>query len=276
LLLGEKLYIPELPEDKAITTLVCFHDLLGFGNLLAASGGTLDSGAGNIAYDRINNLRGSLQEASASFPDGTEFFHFNDTAAACLDIDIDIVTSHTDHDCALAPVADEIALTALRFVGASAYLHHRSIVREDTARLGPAGRTFVVLGKRWQIEDSGRTSSIFQLPILQANLAFAEAYQADKAGSRAGFSHRPVERMYINDLLHFVLMCTRLTSVQAGEIERLGIQGRGFPLNLLTPESDKITVPIFHRTRTFHSVLSHHAYEVNAALDRAKLAAYCN
>jgi hypothetical protein len=68
-----------------ITTLVGFHDLLGYGDMIAASSGTLGSAVGEIAYRRILGLQRSVAEVRHCFPDGTRFFHINDTVTAYLD-----------------------------------------------------------------------------------------------------------------------------------------------------------------------------------------------
>lgn len=138
---------------QARSTLVAFHDLLGFGDLLSASGGTLDSAAGAIAYRRILGLRHTLEYVRHRFPATTRFFHFNDTVTAYLDIVADIDAMLTDATgLSSGIVTREENLKAIAFLDASAALHHQCIVREEHDRTGPAGRTFVVLGKRWDIE----------------------------------------------------------------------------------------------------------------------------
>ena len=59
------------PRDKAKTCILMFHDLLGFGNLISSSCGTLDSSVGEIAYQRILNLKQSVSSVKTYFPDNT-------------------------------------------------------------------------------------------------------------------------------------------------------------------------------------------------------------
>jgi hypothetical protein len=255
-------------RDDARTTLVGFHDLLGFGELLASSGGTLDSAVGNLAHRRILALRDSIADVEESFPQGTMFFHFNDTVTAYLDVDIQISSSHTDPGgIGCLPIARQECIKVLQFISACATLHQRSIAREEEERIGPAGRTFIVLGNRWRLETVA-SKRIFEVPPLQANLAFAEAYLADRAGSKAGFAHRTYYQIYVNDYVWFVLCAARLTLTQ-GEQSRLaalGAKEEAFPSNLCPPDEQPIYVEIFHRRREFHSVMSHHACNIAAAL----------
>lgn len=253
---------------NALTTLVGFHDLLGFGDLLSVSGGTLDSAVGELAYRRVVELRRSLTEIEDQFPEGTMFFHFNDTVTAYLDVDIRIGSSHTDPGgIGASPFAISEYEKVLRFVSGCASLHQRSIAREEDERLGPAGRTFVVLGKRW---DLGKAQSprVFEVPPLQANLAFAEAYAADKAGSKHGFSHRSYYRVYLNDYLWFILCVGfhQLAAIKQEKLKALASTRKEFPTNLLSPDSKPITVEVFHRVRTFQSIMSHHACDIGKCL----------
>jgi hypothetical protein len=257
-------------RPQARSTLVAFHDLLGFGDLLSASGGTLDSAAGAIAYQRIIGLRRTLEDVRPRFPATTRFFHFNDTVTAYLDIDAAIGSMHTDatgmHS---SLVTREETLKAIAFLDASAALHHTSIIREERDRIGPAGRTFVVLGKRWDIEAQS-AEEVSEPALLQANIAFAEAYHADRAGSSAGFSHRSYERLYVNDLLYFLLSVSGLSLFPAEKaaLDKLGDKSQhGFPHNLTQPDSRPVVVSIFHRPRSFYNLMSHHAVDIRAALD---------
>jgi hypothetical protein len=264
--------IKRKPRDKATTTIVGFHDLLGFGALLSASGGTLDSAAGAIAYNRILGLRKSLDSVYAQFPKGTLFFHFNDTLTACLDVDIDIGSAHTDASfVSMAKPERNEALKVIRFIAASATLHRQIVVHEEDERLGPAGRTFVVMGKRWQIDVPHR-AQISEPPMLQANLAFAEAYHADKAGSAAGFTHRMLERFYVNDLVYFLLEFSGefLLPREKAELDRFGTIGRPFPYSLRTQGADEIEVTIFHRPRKFYSLMSDHVRNMEPILAHAR------
>jgi hypothetical protein len=256
-------------RDKARSTLVGFHDLLGFGELLSASGGTLDSAVGELAFRRVLELRRSVTDIENQFPKGTKFFHFNDTVTAYLDVDIQIGSSHTDPSgIAAVPIGRSEYEKILRFVNGCANLHQRSIAREDEERLGPAGRTFVVLGKRW---DLGRAKSdhVFEVPPLHANLAFAEVYAADQAGAKLGFSHRTFYRVYLNDYIWFVFVAGRntLAREQQTRLAKLGDENKEYPFNLCSPNTKPITIEIFHRPRTFHSVMSHHTCDIAKALD---------
>lgn len=256
-------------RNKARTTLVSFHDLLGFGELLAASGGTLDSAVGELAYRRVLELRHSVNDIEDLFPKETMFFHFNDTVTAYLDVDVEIESSHTDPGgIAAFPIRRSEYERILKFVSGCANLHQRSIEREDEERLGPAGRTFVVLGKRW---DLGKVNSrrVFEVPPLQANLAFAEAYAADQGGSNKGFSHRTYNRVYLNDHLWFLLCAGlhTLKSEQQSRLTELGARSRDFPYNLNPDDAKPVPIEIFHRLRNFHSVMSHHARDIAKAIE---------
>jgi hypothetical protein len=259
-------------RDGARTTLVGFHDLLGFGELLSCAGGTLDSAVGELAYQRIFNLRQSINEVEREFPSETMFFHFNDTVTAYLDVDIQIGSSHTDPGgIASFPVSRDECLKVLHFLNGCAALHQRSIAREEEKRIGPAGRTFVVLGSRWNL-TRGTAERVFEVPPLQANLSFAEAYLADHAGNKAGFSHRSYYRLYVNDYLWFVLSISRtaLTPAEQSRLDSLGLREQTFPMNLRSPDSAPISLDIFHRRRTFFSLMSHHACDIRRTLDEQR------
>jgi hypothetical protein len=252
------------PRDKAKTTVVVLHDLLGFGDMVAASGGTFDSAVGAIAFARIGALRESINSVHARFPAGTTFFHFNDTLTAHLDVDIDIGSSHTDATgIGMAPPRRTELLRVIQMFGAAAALHQGSIAREDEDRIGAAGRTFVVMGKRWEL-GTGPSGPIFEIPHLQANLAFAEAHLAEKAGSGAGFSHRSFNRLYVNDLLWFTLVAAHvsLTNEERGRLDQIGLKEKGWPSNLLSPDAVPVKISLFHRERTFFSMMSHHALDL--------------
>lgn len=251
-------------RNKAQSTLVGFHDLLGFGELLSSSGGTLDSAVGDLAYRRIVELRESVTDMEKLFPKRTMFFHFNDTVTAYLDVDIEISSSHTDPSgIAALPIGRSSYLKLLQFIGGCASLHQRSIAREDEQRIGPAGRTFVVLGKRWNL-GKAKSKRIFEVPPLHANLAFAEAYLADHGGSKAGLFHRSYDRLYLNDHVWFSLIAghRRLRAKELSSLGSLGTQSQEFPFNLCRPNINPVTIEIFHRQRTFHSVMSQHACRI--------------
>ncbi len=258
----------EKESIRSHSTLVCFHDLLGFGELLAASGGTLDSAVGELAYRRILALRSSIVTVEPLFPKGTLFFHFNDSVTAYLDVNVQIRSSHTNSSgIASSAVARSEYIAILRFISGCATLHQQCITREEEDRIGPAGRTFVVLGNRW---DLGKVQSenVFEVPPLQANLAFSEAYLADAAGSRAGFVQPAFERLYLNDLLWFLLSAAKggLTDGERSKLDSLGTAGKTFPSNVCSPDAKPISVDIFHRSRTFYSLASHYAIRIAEAL----------
>jgi hypothetical protein len=264
--------MPENRVNESRSTLVGFHDLLGFGELLASSGGTLDSAVGELAYRRILALRSSIVEVQKAFPEGTMFFHFNDTVTAYLDIDVQIRSSHTDPGgIASTPATYPEYVKILRFISGCATLHQRSIAREDENRIGPAGRTFVVLGNRWDL-GSIKSDQVFEVPPLQANLAFSEAYLADKAGSRAGFSHRSFYRLYVNDHIWFMLSAANATlaAEERSRLDNLGARDQRFPLNLSSLDTQPVSREIFHRHRTFYSVMSQHAINIAGALANPK------
>jgi hypothetical protein len=107
-----------------------------------------------------------------------------------------------------------------------------------------------------------------EIPPLQANLAFAEAYLADEMGSAAGFDHRSFYRVYLNDHVWFVLSTAQL-SLRPGEqskLASLGLAKHSFPTNLMPEDVNPIQVRIFHRKRTFYPVMSHHACDIGTRL----------
>jgi len=173
--------------------------------------------------------------------------------------------AHTEASAIEGWIADtDVMATMARFVSACAILHGASISREETEKLGPAGRTFVVLGQRWAVA----ASDVDQVPPLQANVAFAEAYLADQSGSRAGFTHRPSESVYLNDFLWFQLSNShgRFSPEQQTALDSIGPADQDFPTNLRA-EGEPIEVSIFHRKRRFYSIVAVNAREIGAALD---------
>lgn len=249
-----------------ITTMVCFHDLLGFGDMVSVSGGTFDSAVGAIAHKRISLLRQSISHVSAEFPQGTRLFQMNDSAIAVCDIDFEIGSMHIDSGSISAShPSREVALKALKFLGASACLHHKTVQVEHDLKIGPAGRTFVVLGKRWPIPEVSDT--VFDVQELQANLAFSEAHIADSMGSKYGFSGRAWDLLFVNDYMWFLMMVSGMSIPDiAPSLSALGKQGESFPKNLIADGTAKIEAEIFHRKRTFFSLLSHHAIDINKHL----------
>ena len=256
---------------EEITTMVCFHDLLGFGNMVSVSGGTLDSAVGEIAHRRISMLRETVSEVTADFPDGTSLFQMNDSAIAVCDLDHDIGSMHIDSGSisSKSPTA-ESAVKALNFVCASAKLHQRTIQKESDSKIGAAGRSFIVLGKRWPIPNF--EDNVTDVPELQANLAYSEAYAADTAGSKSGFGGRAWDNIYINDLMWF-LMTTAITAIP-NEINNLNRNlacspELTFPEKIVAPLNSKpIELTIFHKKRKFYSVMSHHAISISDGMTK--------
>lgn len=260
-----------MPTNE-ITTMVCFHDLLGFGDMVSVSGGTFASAVGEIAHKRINMLRETVSEVASEFPEGTVLFQMNDSAVAVCDLDFDIGSMHIDAASIRSKVASkDVTLKALHFVCASAKLHHRTIQKEHDGKIGPAGRSFVVLGKRWPVDS--HNDKVTDVPELQANLAFSEAYMADSLGAKAGFSNRAWDSIYINDLMWFLMSTATLSLLGRGASlseNLVGGKNGSFPENLRAPNSLAIETMIFHRKRTFHSVMSHHAIDISKVLTQGE------
>lgn len=257
---------------KGKTTIVAYSDLLGFGNMIGSSSGTLDSAVGEVALKRIEGLREALFTSSALFPDGTKFFHLNDLALATFDVDVvletDIINSEAIYSHA---ISRQNWISVLKFVSASASLHEAIITIESKNRIGPASRTFVVIGQRWEIDSSRDHSSISHIPEFQGNMALAEAYQADSLGSKSGFEGIPCDRFYLNDLAWHAVRSGIFPFnivVREEELKRLnliGIREKEFPFNL--KRRDPIEVSIFHRKRRFFPVISNHACKIYSCLD---------
>ncbi|EAQ64100.1 hypothetical protein MED121_21061 [Marinomonas sp. MED121] len=256
-------------QEEEITTMVCFHDLLGFGNMVSVSGGTLSSAVGEIAHKRIGMLRETVNEISNDFPDGTKLFQMNDSAIAVCDLDYNIGSMHIDSGSIVSqPPPAEVAKKALEFVCASSKLHQRTIQKESESKIGPAGRSFIVLGKRWPVKQFD--DQVTDVPELQANLAYSEAYAADTAGSKLGFGGRAWDSIYINDMMWFLMSISK--TVIPNEINNLNANlscspGVEFPQKIIAPKNNKpIEIDIFHRKRTFHCVMSHHAIGISDAM----------
>lgn len=248
--------------DKRDVGNVCVSlvfDLLGYQSLISSSCGTLDSAVGLIALERIRSLTSCVGRASESFPDGTELFQLNDGLFASLDLDIQIGVSITDPSgIASEIIPGEQVQRLLRFVGACAKLHQAVIAAEEEARLGPAGRSVICIGRRW---DLGVENRAVTHRAIQANLAIAEAYMVDGLGSSAGFGNRCFYNFYVNDLIWFVLSVAKL-SLDASMMSGLNclVHPDGtFPENLRSPDIAPIAATVFHRQRTYYSLMSHHA-----------------
>lgn len=258
-------------DSTSITTLVCLHDLLGYEELLSAAGGTLDSLVGKAALKRIKGLRDCLSDVLPSFPEGSQCSQFNDSALVCLDINCSIWSHFTDQASVMRAFPKAIDYNdTLKFLGAAAALHNRIMVNEENERLGPAGRTFVILGERWEVSRSARINT---LPALQANLAFAEANIANTKGNQQ-FRGRWFERFYINDYLWDYLGDLKVldhsfqspiepfvSEKDRRRLESMGSKGGRFPRNLHSSEGGEITpipLDIFYRRREFYSLNAIH------------------
>ncbi len=237
--------------------MVCFHDLLGFGNMVSVSGGTLDSKMGEIAHRRIDLLRQTVGEVAKEFPEGTSLFQMNDSAVASCDIDLSIDSSHIDAAAMSSIIPqNEIAIKALHFLCASSILHRNTALKELRQRIGPAGRTFVVLGKRWPVTNY--EDNVTDVPDLQANLAFSEAYIADSMGSKAGFTAGAWDSIYINDLMWFFLtLIGKPLSGLSSLLKTFPLcETTAFPKCLCASDIKEIETIIFHRKRVFHNINS--------------------
>lgn len=249
-------------------TLVMYSDLLGFGNLVASANGTFSSPVGKIAFKRIENLRKAAFTTETQFPTSTTFYQLNDLTVACMDVDINVrAMTVSPESISISPIPDwTVVAEVLKFLSASAKFHQEVINSEETDGLGQGPRTFVVLGRRWQVSTRPEGSRINDIFELQANMALAEAYQADSLGSGAGFSGGPWDRLYVNDFLWSLLIgasapLARTYSViptdECARLDAFGIPtpGRTFPENL--SRGNEIRVRLFHRERSFRPLMSH-------------------
>lgn len=255
---------------KSITTMVCYHDLLGYGDMVSVSGGNLDSIVGQIAHHRIDTLRHTISAIKKQFPTGSSFFQINDSIIVTCDIDYQIKSMHIDSRSISSSLPSAAAsIEALKFVCGAASLHQETINNDNEKEIGPGGRTFIVLGKRWPI--SQLNDGVQDIPELQANLAYAEAYIADSLGSKFGFLGQAWENIYINDNMQFLLSIASASIPD--EIEKLCKLHptiNHFPRNIMNQELDPIDVLIFHRKRRFYSLLSHYAKDISEALSSKK------
>jgi hypothetical protein len=243
-------------EFKAKTTLVCFHDLLGFGEMVALSGGSLDSAVGELCLRRIEALRKNVGIAEPEFPSGTKLFQMNDSAVAVCDIDHYISRNHLQKPGVSSNKPDrEIFIKVVQFLIASAEMHTRTEFEEERTRIGPAGRTIVVAGHRWPI-SLAQSDKVADVPELQANLAFSEAYLVDSQGSSIGLKGLS---MYMNDLMYWLL---KLGSEQSPDIASKlsnSVDVRGMPFPDLTQfgQGPSVTATIFHKKVEYLELHSH-------------------
>lgn len=252
----------ERGENEGKTCLVMHHDLLGFGNLISASAGTLDSAVGRIAYQRIVNLRNVYNALKNNFPVNTHMIHFNDSVCAVIDVECNIKPSVTDPSSFQDYlISTETFSIIIDFLSSAATLHQKIIHSEEDGKLGPGGRTIVVMGKRWDIVEDDVDSNGVQ--FLQANLAFSEAYLADSLGSQVGLNNRCYYNLYINDYLWHSLRFaqydpSRVHELAVNRLQQFGVSGLPFPENLRSPDIAPSTLTLFHRKRQFFSLMSHH------------------
>ena len=268
--------------QEPISTLVMFHDLLGFGSALSASGGRFDSAMGNVAFQRIIKLRQTLESNTHRFPEKTEFFHYNDAVVAIIDAQANVTAEH------ISPSSQSVSIDPLgyfellKFVGAASTIHDETRKLENQEKLGPGGRTFVILGKRWNLPPTDN-NTIQKVDKLHANLAFAEAYAADNSGKSGGFDHPRHSSMYINDHIDtaFSMLAAKRQIFRSHRQDLIDpimkansetcelfwpaldelIPGTKpkFPENICLKEHEPAKLEIFHRSRVFKSVTAHYA-----------------
>lgn len=246
----------EWKEIKSKTTLVCFHDLLGFGEMVALSGGSLDSAVGELCLKRIHKLRENVGIAEKEYPKGTKLFQMNDSAVAVCDIDHFISRMHL-HKSGISSnkPSKEVFLKVIEFLIASSEMHMRTEFGEEQSRIGAAGRTIVTAGHRWPValkEEDG----VIDVPELQANLAFSEAYLVDSYGSKIGLKGLS---MYMNDLMYWLL---KLGSQESPDIaERLEqsveVNGWKFPELVQFAMGENVEATVFHRKVEYRELHSH-------------------
>ena len=257
----------EFKRDEAQTTLVCFHDLLGFGEMVALSGGSLDSAVGDLCRKRIEGLRKNIGKAESEFPLGTKLFQMNDSAVAVCDIDHYISRMHLHKQGVASNKPDKsVFLKTVQFLVASAEMHMRTEFGEEQTRIGPAGRTIVVAGHRWPI-TLDETDNVEDVPELQANLAFSEAYLVDSQGSSIGLNGLS---MYMNDLMYWLL---KLGSDQSPEIaaalaSSVDVRGMKFPELTQFAQGPNVNATVFHRKVEYRQLHSHVVARLRGALDQ--------
>lgn len=255
-----------------IATLVMYSDLLGFGNLVSSANGTFASPVGKVALERIESLRNSIFNNEIHFPINTKFYQLNDLVVANMDVNL-VVSSMTIDPSSTSsqPASAAVIMDVLKFMSAAAKFHQDILNSDNQNQAGQGCRTFLVLGQRWTVSSKPSTSNVMDTFELQANMALAEAYSADSQGSGAGFQGGPWDRFYVNDYLWHTLvdasapLARQLAQIPLATLQRLdgfGVPNRGllFPDNL--SREPTIKIKIFHRTREFHSLMSHWACKI--------------
>ncbi len=261
--------------DERDTGIVCaslYFDLLGYGSLISSSCGTLDSAVGMIALKRIENLLDCYNKIYKCFPKNTESFQFNDSIFASLDLNIHIGSSITDS----TGIASEIIVKKeiyklIKFVATCGKLHQVVIASEEEERLGPAGRSIICIGKRWNINSK---CPFLSHESIQANLAVAESYIIDSMGNSAGFNQRCFYNFFVNDMVWFVLKVAK-ASLDSNDVKFLNNvvrENENFPDNLLSPKVESpIVAKVFHRKREYYSLMSHHVCNIDSFLKGSDL-----
>lgn len=243
-------------KSTSQTTLVCFHDLLGFGEMVSLSGGSLDSAVGELCKKRISSLRQNIGKMEGEFPVGTKLFQMNDSAIAVCDIDHYIGRMHLHKSGIKSNKPSKSAfLRVCQFLVASSKLHMSTEFTEEHTRIGPAGRTIVVAGHRWPI-DNDENDSVTDVPELQANLAFSEAYLMDAQGAKVGLKGMS---MYINDLYFWLLKLGAEGNPEIAKelISSPDITNSPFPAWINYAMGSDIKTTIFHREVEYKPVHSH-------------------
>ena len=254
-------------EFQSRTTLVCFHDLLGFGEMVALSGGSLDSAVGELCKKRIELLRKNVGAAELEFPEGTKLFQMNDSAVAVCDIDHYISRMHLQKQGVSSnKPSRENFIKAAKFLVASAEMHMRTEFEEERTRIGPAGRTIVVAGHRWPI-NLEKKGDVADVPELQANLAFSEAYLVDSQGSSIGLRGLS---MYMNDLMYWLLKLGSEQSPDVAQKLAVSVDVGGIPFPELTQfaQGPNIFAQVFHRKIEYRELHSHVISRLRGELNR--------
>ena len=242
-------------NNSCFKNIVCHHDLLGFGGMISAAGGTLDSAVGRVALSRISSLRKRFGEIAKYYPEGSKFYHLNDSAIVVCDVDYRLNRFHNTDGSLLQEgdsITDSEYRKCMQFIGASAMLHRSTEEDEESIKSGPGGRTILVYGDRWEVPAC--EDEVLNVDKLQANVAFAEATKADSAGSRSGLKRKA---MYVNDRLSAIISSSDSDSSIYNEIceylKKNNMHRSGDSLKELVffPSEDNVNLEIFFRETCF-------------------------
>ena len=167
-----------LTEPPLATTVVAHIDLLGYGTMLRAASGQLSHPVGALACERIRAFHGV--ERLQRPPSGVTVKKLNDAIVAVRDLDRDPETG------GIRQTLDSLRPLTLSARGAGEYWAflewtrdvHDDIRRSQRGAGYPGARTVVVADERLATPPDDDP--------LNLNMAFAAAYLADHAGSRAG------------------------------------------------------------------------------------------